>query len=508
MLTELFMDLTAFLFWERRRLCGVLAESSGARAQLRHQFAIPWTDDSDPLQFPMKATELLKQAVAQSRLQPTRTVICLSREDVILRHLTVPDVPDEELPDLVRFQAAARATQSLDQLLLDFLPLPKQPGHEGRPVLAVTAPKSLATGIQAVVQGAGLEPAASITFSSIGLAELLAHANREPKSTATLGVVRDGPRVELVVLADRSLLYAHSARLSADDNGLVPPAALLAEVSRTIVAAQRLHPQLQIQKAFVTDCDADSQPLIARLTERLEVPVESFALTNLPSVDTSCPGWPAEPAADSVLLGLVLAEMQRLTPRFDFLHPRQPPAKIDPRKLQYAVGSAAALLIAALTFSVVETTRASLQGEIERLGRQEAELDLKLTPGKATLLAAKLIDDWQAGNVNQIAQFSELSDLMGGTEQMYLSQYNFTAGQGEVRGNMQALGNARTREDIPHFYQRLTDTGRYRIQPRQLLQSGRDDEYPNRFELHADLLPNPKPTTPTTETKPPAKKDG
>lgn len=483
------MEATVILLWERRRLSGLVAEVVGGRAQVRHSFSIPWAEDSDPLQFPTKSAEALRTAVAQARVQPTRTVVCLAREDVILRHLSVPDVPDDELPDLVRFQAAARSTLSLDQLLLDFLPLPKIAGHEGRPVLAVTAPKSLVQGIQSIVQAAGLEPAATVTFSSVGLAELLTQRN---EAATALGVFREGPRVELVILADRKLLYAHSARLAADDDGATPLAGLLAEVSRTMVAAQRLHSDLKLQQAYLVDRDADAKGVLAGLTERLNVPAKSLELAKFSGVEVPRTDWPKYPAADAALLGLLLAETRRLTPEFDFLHPRQPPAKVNPRKLQIAVGSAAALLLATLIFGGVEGRRGSLNRKLEELRSAESALDMTINSNKTVLAAAKLVDDWQNGNVNQIAQFTELADLMEGTERMYLSQYNFAAGQGEIRGTIQAQGNSKSRDEVVHLNQRLSDSKRYSVIPKQLTQASRDDEYPNRFELQANILPAPK----------------
>ena len=42
--------------------------------------------------------------------------------------------------------------------------------------------------------------------------------------------------------------------------------------------------------------------------------------------------------------------------------------------------------------------------------------------------------------------------------------------------------------------QRLVDAKTYRVTPRELTQSNRDPDYPNRFELDADLIPPVKPT--------------
>ena len=46
------------------------------------------------------------------------------RQNVVTRWLELPAVPDEELPELVRWQAGTKSTLSVDQLIVDYLPLP------------------------------------------------------------------------------------------------------------------------------------------------------------------------------------------------------------------------------------------------------------------------------------------------------------------------------------------------------------------------------------------------
>jgi Tfp pilus assembly PilM family ATPase len=482
-MTQLFI-----LNWERRRICGIEAASEGTSVRIDRSFTHDWPSEFDPLQSPDQAAVQLQKAWSHHGTGVPRVIVCLSREDVILRHLDLPDVAEDELPDLVRFQAAARSTVPLDQLLLDFLPMPRQPGREGRPVLAITVAKGFVQTVQKILRDAGLEPAV-ITFSSIGLAEFAAHLDRQNgerfRQTALL-IHKDGERVELVIESENRLLYAHAARTTGDEATTV--SGLLAEVSRTIVAAERLHPKLKIHHAYLVGDDL--QGVASSLSERLTAPVESIDSRQALSAKMSPGDFPT--GATPLLSGLALAEVDRLTLPCDFLHPRRPPAKINRRKLQVAVGAAAALLVASLVTGGVEGTRASLQRQIDALDQEEKDLDFKITPGLAVLNAARLIDQWQAGDRNQLQQLSDLEDLLEGTDRIYLSQYAYTVGQGEILGNLQAFGNAKSREDVVQFQERLTDTKTYRIQPRQLTQSGSDDEYPHRFELHADLLFAPK----------------
>lgn len=489
------------LQWERRKLCGIVAHADGASVQIDRGFTHVWPEESDPLRSPGQAAIQLRNQFANLTSLPQKVIVCLSREDVILRHLDVPDVADEELPDLVRYQAAARSTTPLDQLLLDFLPLPKQPGHEGRPVLAITAPRPMVQGIQSVLRDAGLEPA-EITFSSIGLAEFTAHVDRQRSDRvrhSVLAVHQDGNRIEFVILSENRVVYAHAARLAGDD-AAASVSGLLAEVSRTIVAAQRLHPQLKLHHAYVSGSGEEIVGLVSSLSERLGVPAELVEPKQISSVRISHRDSAESAAPTPILVGLALAESNRLTPPCDFLHPRQPPPKLNLRKLQLAVGAAAALMISTVVFGGTEMARSSLQRQIQALDDEEKELQIKITPGQADLNAARLIDQWQAANLQQIDQLAALEELMEGTDRVYLSHYTFTAGGNEKIGELNAVGNAKSPDDASQFQQRLLDTKLYLIKPRQP-QLSNDDEYPNRFELHADLLPKAK-TVPVPNAQP------
>lgn len=494
------MAQIVLLQWERRRLCGCIAESEHGSMRVQETFTHAWPAEFDPLQSPAQAGDKLRGLLKNPAVPPERVIVCLSREDVILRHLEVPDVPDEELPDLVKFQAAARSTTPLEQLALDYLPLEKSPGGHGRPVLALTASRAQVDGVQAVLRAAGLAPAA-ITFSSIGLAEFIAHVSRpknEPAPQTMLGAWLNDERVELVIVTNNRLQYAHSARLPHEE-GTASNLALLPEISRTIVAAQRLHPQLQIDRAYVVGTADDA--LLAALNERIGAPAERVDAARISAIRET-----QAKELSPALIGLAAAEADHRTAPFDFLHPRQPPAKVNLRKQRLAVGAAAALLVAALFFGVVEGTRGSLLRELDALQQREIDLDSKIKPGEATLAAANQISQWQAASRNQLQQMSALEALMEGTDRMYLSQYAFTAGQGESAGNLQATGNAKSREDVLQLQQRMIDSKSYSLQPRQLTQTSNDDEYAYRFEINANLLakpaalvqpstPNPQPTT-------------
>jgi Tfp pilus assembly PilM family ATPase len=478
------MPQTLILYWDRRRIAGLIAEGD-AGPRILQSFDQAWIDSSEAVATPTQQSERLRSCLPAGSA-PERVIICLPREDVILRQVDVPDVPDEDLAPLVGFQAAGKSSQPLEQLHLDFLPVPKSPGHDGRSVLAVTAPKTTLAKIQGVLKGAGLE-AAVVTFNTAGLAEFVCQTEQQVGdngSPAVLAIFREAARIEVVILKNRHVIYGHAARVPGESP---EAAAILSEASRALVAAGQLHHGLSIHHAWVCGNTEGSPDLSSRLAERLGAPVNVLDPASARWIECPKDHWAERPATTAALLGLAVPPAARLTLPFDLLHPRQPPKKVDIRKLRLAAGSAAALVLAAFFMGAIGWTKVRLQAQIDDLQKQESKLNDDISLSNNAVEKAQVVDAWESGNLDQIQHLATLHDLMGGTDRLYLTQYEFTAGQGDPRGHLISFVNAKALEDIKQLNERLADNG-YRIQPRELNQFSRDDEYPNRFELNANLM--------------------
>ncbi|MDZ4686228.1 MAG: hypothetical protein SH850_14265, partial [Planctomycetaceae bacterium] len=129
--------------WERRRVSAVQAAGFGESARLSGCWSAEWPEAvPTPLQNAKAAGEWLAGQWRTAGLTAKATWLIVPREDVILRHLELPQVPDADLPDLVRFQAASRSAVPIEQLCLDFVPLLPHPAHEFRDVLSATLPRA------------------------------------------------------------------------------------------------------------------------------------------------------------------------------------------------------------------------------------------------------------------------------------------------------------------------------------------------------------------------------
>jgi hypothetical protein len=487
------------IYWDKRRL-RVTEASIGSTVRIGQVFVV---EVPDPL-----TTGWLREALRRKGVSARQAVISLPREEAILRQLELPDAPEDELPTLVQFQASTRSTTPLDQLVLDFLPLPRRSGAVQRDVLLATVPRTVVDPIRAALNDAGVE-LISASISSFGLAELVLRAeDANRQSQSRLVVLADSNRLEVVLLCHRQPLVAHLVRPPLDEQGHPMIAKAAADISRILVPAQPWLSDNPIEQIWIIGDDAEWNGLDQALRDRWNCPVDRFDTQvasrirdlNLGKIDNTI-------AQSAAVIGLALGRHLPQAPSFDLLHPRQPRAKSDPRKLYLAAGSAAALLLIALFSSWFLLSMASLEDRIQKAREKDRELSASSNAGDADRKAATLIEEWKSRDINQLKQFVELHEHMQGTSRVYLSEYMFAPTAGQALAKLNATGNARERIDSQQLAQRLADARTYRVKPRDVTQQSRDPDYPSRFELDTELLPPPKPAPAAATPGTPAPKD-
>ena len=486
------------IHWDKKRL-RVVEANIGATVKVAQCFAIDIPDPPSP--------NWLREALRRQGVTARQAIVCLSREDAILRQLELPDAPDDELPSLVQFQASTRSTTPLDQLVLDYLPIPRRTGSVQRDVLLATVPRTSVDPIRQALSEAGLD-LTTLSISSFSLAELLLRSeDRGHSLKSRLVILADGNRLEVVLLGDSQPLFAHVVRPPLDDDGRPMIAKAAADISRVLVPAQPWLVNSPIERVSILADGPEWDGLDQAVKDRWSCPVDRFTTQAASRIqDLELSRFNESMAVFAPALGLALGCLQRRSPVFDLLHPRQPRAKQDPRKLQMAVGSAAALVLLAIVTAVYQTWMASLDRAITDAKTSESTISGTLKVGEPVRKAALIVEDWKKRDINQLQQLTELHEFMGGTEKLYLTEYNFGPATGDAIGKIFANGNAKERGDSKNFEDRLVDSKRFRLRPRELTQQSRDSEYQSRFELDADIVPPDKSDKTTTGAEPAKKK--
>ena len=99
----------------------------------------------------------INEALTARGIRRGKTLVAVGRANIELKNLTLPPAPEDELPELVRFQAEREFNALSDEWPLDFIPLPSEP-EEQLTVLAAAISPELIAEIQITCQGANLAP--------------------------------------------------------------------------------------------------------------------------------------------------------------------------------------------------------------------------------------------------------------------------------------------------------------------------------------------------------------
>lgn len=491
------MSLLLALDWNHD-VCGVVAADVAAgRVTVQHLLQLPWPAAVDRETDPVGMGVWLREQLNAAGINADQAVIVLPREDVVTRRLELPEAPDEELPELVRFQAATRSATPLDQLVLDFVPLPRVAPEGGRPALLATIELTDLERLKKICEAAELELLA-LRASPFTVSEVAARAERQhgddPNAT-TLIVFQGGTRVELSILQQLGLVFTHQTRVSpGDDRSL---RGTMAEINRSIVTlGQMMHTTIEVERVcLIHDADVDpglEQALAERFAGKLQV-IEPSADTAVSVTDADLS---RQLAALTPAVGALLSQLQPTVPAIDFLSPRRPPPKKDVRRERMIRIGAASGVAAALLALIGWLYSRSLDAQIRALQIQDGELTTTLQKAQEPLAAHERLRLWQTGSVRPLTELDRLNRLLPGTDRVLLLNVQVQPPKGDAFARITAVGIAKTPRDISDLFDTLTTNG-YRVEPRVNDVYKLDPDYPHKFTLDVTRLPTPPAPSPS-----------
>lgn len=497
--------------WEHEHLCGVQAQVSPGHVRIERTFVIrkphASTSGSGPLQLEWLKPELMKLGIAGGQV-----LVALPRDEAIVKRLELPEVADGELPVMVRFQAGAKSSVALDELALDFVPLPKRSEVPGREVLMATVPRQTMDEIQSVCKSAGLEPVV-IGLTAAAVAEFVARAETAADAAAagaSLVVARHGNRIEISMLRRSHLIFSHSSRLSEAATGQEAQA-IVAEVSRALVALRAAIADVKIERAWTLVSASEHEQLAESLHRRLLCEVR--ALDPFTSVDRD-PAV-ADAVADRSLfagpIGMLLAKVDPRVPGLDFLSPRRPEVKRDMRKTRLIQAGAGSLALALLLGGLHWHRLSSLDAEIQELNASENDLNMKLKAGEPEAAASAEVAKWDAEGEDWLEELAELNAQMPSREKAYLRHLRADPRTGAVEfATIHLEGYARDQQEALRLNELFLAPGERRLgltvkEGPETQQEKKQEYYPWTFQKDIRIYPGKAPPG-AKSVKPPAAK--
>lgn len=471
------------IHWDRR-FAAVQGQVARGSVRITVRLTGEWPADVSPEQTPLKAGEWLKGELDRSGADAKQTIVVLPRSAVLLRRIELPNVPEEELPDMVRFQAATASSAPLERLLLDFIPLPVPSDAPTRGVIVATVFKDRIDSIRTALGAAGRE-LTSVVMAPSAVGEWIAHLEQQRGDDAagtSLVALYSDHRLNVGVMRQRRVVLAQSADFP-DDEPPPTPQRLLAEIGRMLVALESHGGSGKIDRAW---CVGVSDEARRSLAERFECDVREADLFGGGAV-TFPAGTTGDPVHFASAAGALLGASGRMVEGVDFLDPRKPPVKRDLRKRRMAIGAAGLLLAAGVGWWILSSIESDLDRQIADLRLEDGKLTEMLKKGEPIVQTSNQLKEWHTRKVDWLDEYRKIERLSPGTSSLYLTDVRALPAMGDSTARFRVTGYAKSREQVRQFGQRLAEND-YRILAPEIRFSQRDPEYPSWFELYIDLL--------------------
>lgn len=461
--------------WGQNHLTAMVT-SGGEHPQIIQAESLLGSNHNDDAFSINEAGEAIQEWLNSCKIQRGKTTVVLPREAVVVRQLQLPNAPDDELPDLVRFQAATKTSTPIDELALDFLPQETTTLDGQRQIMVFTIERRKLGRIVAVLNAAELT-VSKVTASPLSTAQLVRQAVPHPVGTTkpAMIVFQQGSRVEISILNDGNLIQTQSTNLPefGDEDRLKP---LKRQISRSIVNLHQSHPELDIDTCYYVG--TDDQEVAGFLEQRFEGRFEHVDVSRVVGGDI--------PAGQEPLVLAALPPDDKLL-AIDFLNPRKKIEKPDRRKWYWIGGGVAAALLLLVGYGMFASQKASLQANIDALTTRSVDLDGQLKKGEPSFIAHQRLSGWKEGQTELFEIWTQLQNVMPTTDKLYISELRVSPKQGEVQAHVTGIGYSRQRSFVEDFKDALANNG-FRVKPQATKDSNRDPDFPIQFELDVELL--------------------
>jgi len=443
------------LEWNGREARLVVAALRGDEAVIEEAFSVglePRQASEELLD--VDVGERIASALAARGIGRIDTVVAVGRSNIELRQLSLPPAPEEELPDMVRFQAMREFNELDENWLLDFVPISES--SEGpQSVLAAAIDPGTVKQIEQTCQTAHLKPRRLI-LRPCAAASLLGRSPTAETSRPTLLVDLLSDEADLTVMIDRKVIFLRTTRLSGDpleDAKHLP--SLLGEVRRTIAAAQNQLGGRRIESIVLCGRDEQHAALGNLIEAQLSIPTELFDPFEGLSLGRRVQReLPEHPGRFAPLLGMALAELEETPHAIDFLHPRRPPEP-PKRQARYVLAGVLVAVLVLAFFGYRRWERSWLEREVGNLSAQLESLEKLIDHGNKAKAAVDEVERWAATDVVWLDELGELSGDFQPAKEAMLTKLSLVAAA--PGGKMELEGLVREAPTIDVLEQGLRD---------------------------------------------------
>lgn len=448
----------------------------------------------------------LSDELRRAEISRSRVVLCVPRNEVILKSLSIPmpttgTLEPEELAGMVELQMVRQLTLPMQGTSVDYL----APG-EGADVLAGAMPGDRLAWWKSVAVAASMK-LARVTISSLGSATLLADASRQ-RDGAVLGVAMQGEQAELVIVEAGRLTHSRVVDMPAVGEGV---ARLSVPLKRAWMAYRGVRP-IQPDALVMLDTSAEAGALAESAAAELGC---SPLKVDLPGGAQLPPGMPEGERAGMLPLLGVLVEDASERATLDFLNPRRAPDVSAQRRKNVLVAGLALILLGGGLYVVADLRLGKLRAELA--AAREKESELRGDMGRYLVDHARIshLETWRSARTDwlghvagltaqlpdpAVSTLDELSARMAASVQ-YSGGDSYPSGTWKLSQDaaFDLSGHVVDRQIVSDLRDSVLDKGLYSVESR-----GADTPDRFSFRLTTSRPTPPPPQAPKSETPAPA----
>ena len=475
--------------------------------------------DTVPGFTPETVKAKLRHFVQQERLGKHDTVVVLGRDDVEVRSMIFPPVPNDEIPEMAKFQASKEFSEFDHSASLDFV-LFDGVRKDKKHILAASLTKSKREMVEDVISGAGLD-LQRIVLGPCEAAKRFATITVQQKTGGagkTTLLVEMGELSATLVLLYRGqpafVRTAHFqkpvwAELDQADKKQLEKADELAnwkwltsEFKRTVVAAINDVPSDKIDEIVLCGVGDRYEKLMVLLEESMAVPVSLFNVWRFENREGEIKNHlPVFEEQFLPLIGALTPALAEKPNALDFRNPKCKPEKRTNRNLITAIVSACVLLIiAAGVWGFLR--RMAMEEELEIVQRKQKQLLEDTKQYEQLKLQNTAINDWKAKNVNWLEQLEWLSENMPRSQDVIVPGNLSLNAPVNADPFLKFTANTRGTVIVRQLETSLRDETHIVTSPTIKATTTQNQTYTHTADITVKIVPPPKQTTRQTPATP------
>ena len=389
--------------WDERELRLVAAQCSGSNVKVTDAQVLPIEDN---------VLETLKAALDGKGLENSETLVAIGRGKAELRELQLPPVPEEELPDMVRFQAGKSFATAGDNAIVDYLVTSQS--ESGVEIIAA------ALGEQELHELRDLCESNSLVSKRISIRPLAAAAlylvNQERSSgndTVLIDLLSD--EAEFVVAREGRVIFVRTVRMPADE--AARGRALAGELKRSLVACGSSG---TLERVVLWGSAAVHSEDVKMLVEATDSKVEVLDPFSLVDVGRNAKSnMPDHVGRLAPLVGLLVADEGGADRLLDFLNPRKRIEQVENPYRRYII-AAIPLAVAALFGFLIFRQLGTMDDQIESLKAANQQKEKKVKNADQSLARTEMVDQYLDGDVNWLNEIRRLARRAPESEKLIL----------------------------------------------------------------------------------------